>query len=220
MRYRTLLREWPIRTFAVRYSTFAILTCACCLVLAAGCQDTNKCEPLLAHIDRLTQSQSKLQDDLTRVKSEDEQLKQQVQVLSGLPKDVRLASLYQLQAVRIYRYTTLLDENKDGKMDHLVVYLQPIDEQGDVVKAAGAVNVQLWDLNKPSGQALLGQWNVGPEELKKRWVSFLVTDYRLTFKLPEEIAHWERPLTVKVTFTDYLRGKVFNEQRVIQPEQP
>jgi hypothetical protein len=166
------------------------------------------------------QEQSRLRDNLTQANSENAQLKQQAQTLSGLPEDVRLDSLYRLQTVRIHRYTSLLDENKDGKMDHLVVYLQPIDEQGDVIKAAGAVNVQLWDLNKPSGQALLGQWNVGPEELKKRWVSFLVTDYRLTFKLPEEIANWERPLTVKVIFTDYLRGKVFNEQRVIEPNQP
>ncbi|GAI66166.1 unnamed protein product, partial [marine sediment metagenome] len=32
-----------------------------------------------------------------------------------------------------------------------------------------------------------------------------------------KIDEFEEPLTVKVTFTDYLAGKVFTEQKVIKP---
>lgn len=188
--------------------------------LFTGCQKSNESKPLLMKIEQLTQEKTQLQEDLTQSNNEKEQLKKQVQVLSGLPEDVRLDNLYRLQRVKIHRYTDLLDEDKDGKMEKLVVYVQPIDDQGDIIKAVGAVNVQLWNLNQTNGEALLGQWSVEVEELKTHWVTFLVTNYRLTFDLDERIERLERPLTVKVTFTDYLSGKVFNEQRVIEPDEP
>jgi len=185
----------------------------------SGCQQSNESKPLLSKIDQLTQEKARIEKDLAQSDSEKEQLKQQVQSLSGLPRGVRLDNLYRLQRVKIHRYTNVLDEDKDGKMEKLVVYLQPIDDQGDIIKAAGAVSVQLWDLNQTSGEALLGQWSVKVEDLKKRWVTFLVTNYRLTFDLAEKIERLEKPLTVKVAFTDYLSGKVFNEQRVIEPDE-
>jgi len=185
----------------------------------AGCQQSSENKPLLSKIDQLTQEKARLEKDLAQSDSEKEQLKQQVQSLSGLPRGVRLDNLYRLQRVKIHRYTNVLDEDKDGKREKLVVYLQPIDDQGDIIKAAGAVSVQLWDLNQTSGEALLGQWSVKVGELKKRWVTFLVTNYRLTFDLAETIERLEKPLTVKVAFTDYLSGKVFNEQRVIEPDE-
>lgn len=203
----------------ILHSTFYILPVFCALHIV-GCQKNNESEPLLVKIEQLTQEKTQLQEDLTQSNSEREQLRKQLQVLSGLPEDVKLDSLYRLQRVKIHRYTDVLDEDKDGTMEKLVVYLQPIDDQGDVIKAAGAVNVQLWDLNQASGEALLGQWSVDADELKKHWITFLVTNYRLTFDLTEKIERLERPLTAKVTFTDYLSGKVFSEQRIIEPEKP
>jgi len=79
------------------------------------------------------------------------------------------------------------------------------------------VDVQLWDLNKTNGQALLGQWKVEPDELKKLWFATLVTiNYRLTFDVTDIVESLEEQLTVKVTFTDYMTGKVFKEQKVIK----
>ena len=205
--------------FVHRQSSFRFLCSVFCLLLLAGCQDTGERKLLLGKIEALTQQKTQLQENLTQSKGENERLRKQLQVLSGLPEEVRLDSLYRLQRVKIHRYTDVLDKDKDGKMETLAVYLQPIDDRGDLIKAAGAVNVQLWDLNQASGEALLGQWSVEPDELKKRWVTFLVTNYRLTFDLAEKIEPLEKPLTVKVTFTDYLSGKVFNEQRVIEPDE-
>jgi len=82
---------------------------------------------------------------------------------------------------------------------------------------AGAVDVQLWDLNKTDSEALLDEWRVEPEELKKLWFATMITiNYRLTFDVADKIESMEEPLTVKVTFTDYLTGKVFKEQKVIK----
>jgi len=144
-------------------------------------------------------------------------LRKRLHVLSGLPEEVKGENLYRLQSIKISRYTNFYDKDKDGKKEQLIVYIQPIDENGDIIKVAGAVDVQLWDLSKEQSQALLGQWHVGPDQLKKLWFATLMTHYRLTFDVADKIDKLKDPLTVKVTFTDYLTGKVFQEQKVINP---
>ena len=42
-------------------------------------------------------------------------------------------------------------------------------------------------------------------------------NYRLTFDITDKVTSFDEPLTVKVTFTDYLSGKVFKKQKVINP---
>ena len=143
----------------------------------------------------------------------------QIKTLAGIEHELRFENLYNLQNVKIHKYTNLYDKDNDGRYEKLIVYIQPIDEQGDVVKAAGSVDVQLWDLNKDAADAKLGQWHVKPNELKELWFATLITiNYRLTFDLPEPIENFNQPLTVKLTFTDYLTGKVFQEQKVIEPK--
>ena len=64
---------------------------------------------------------------------------------------------------------------------------------------------------------MLGQWKIEPDELKKLWFETLVSIYyRLTFNVADIIDNLKEPLTVKVTFTDYLTGKVFTEQKAIK----
>jgi len=184
----------------------------------AGCVNGNKTSPLVEQIQQLKQEKTQLQKQFEQSRAENEQLKKQVHVLSALPEQVKGENLYRLQKIEITRYTNLYDKDKDGKKEKLIVYIQPIDEDGDIIKATGAVDVQLWDLNKEDGEALLGQWSVEPEQLKKLWFATLITiNYRLTFDVADKIDDFEEPLTVKVTFTDYLTGKVFEEQKVIKP---
>lgn len=189
----------------------------CLLVFVAGCEDGNK-SPLKEKIDTLTQENLELTHQIEQSEAETEQLKKQIQVLSSLPSQVEPEKLYNLQKVKVTGYTNLYDKDKDGKKEKLIVYLQPIDEDGDIIKAAGAVDVQLWDLDKNDGEAMLGRWHVKPDELKKLWFATIITiNYRLTFDVADKIDTFEGPLTVKVTFTDYLTGKVFKEQKVIKP---
>lgn len=187
------------------------------LLPITGCATPNDKEPLAAKIEQLTQENKIFQEQIEQSNTENKQLKNQIQVLSGLPKEVKLENLNRLESVKIGRYTGFFDKDNDGKKEKLIVYIQPVDEQGDTIKATGAVDVQLWDLNKTDGQALLGQWKVEPGELKKLWFATLITiNYRLTFEVADKIESLEEPLTVKVTFTDYLTGKVFIEQKVIK----
>jgi hypothetical protein len=187
------------------------------LILASGCATPEEKEPIGEQIEQLTQQNKELQKQIEQSEKENEQLRRQIQVLSGLPENIKLENLNLLQNIKIGRYTGFFDKNKDGSKEKLIVYIQPTDEQGDSLKAVGAAEVQLWDLNKTNEQAMLGQWKIEPDELKQLWFETLVsTYYRLTFDVADIIEGLEEPPTVKVTFTDYLTGKVFNEQKVIK----
>ncbi len=202
----------------VRFFCF-LSSVLCLLSFIAGCENANSIKtPLVEQIGNLTEQKTQLENQLEQTRAENKQLKKQMHVLSGLPEQVKGENLYRLGKIVIGRYTGFFDKDKDGEKEKLIVYIQPIDEEGDIVKATGAVDVQLWDLNKEDGQALLGQWNVEPGELKKLWFATLITiNYRLTFDIANKVKSFDEPLTVKVTFTDYLSGKVFKEQKVIKP---
>ena len=202
----------------VRFFCF-LSSVLCLLSFAVGCENTNSIKtPLVEQIGNLTEQKTQLENQLEQTRAENKQLKKQMHVLSGLPEQVKGENLYRLGKIVIGRYTGFFDKDKDGEKEKLIVYIQPIDEEGDIVKATGDVDVQLWDLNKEEGQALLGQWHVEPGELKKLWFATLITiNYRLTFDIADKVKSFDEPLTVKVTFTDYLSGKVLKEQKVIKP---
>jgi hypothetical protein len=191
-----------------------IILVGCLLAIVAGCQSSNPAK----EVKTLKLENAELKSQIEQSKSEAEQLKSQVQVLSELPPGVRIKDLYDLQRIKITRYTNLYDKDKGGKKEKLIVYIQPIDAQGDIVKATGSVDVELWDLDKPEDQAKVGAWHVTPDELKELWCATLITiNYRLPFDVTGKITGREKELVVKVTFTDYVSGKVFKEQKVIKP---
>jgi outer membrane murein-binding lipoprotein Lpp len=184
----------------------------------AGCQK-EKTENASSQIEKLKTQNSDLAVKLQQSQKESEQLKKQIQALRDFGENFKPEDIYNLQKINITRYTNLYDNDDDGKKDTLLVYIQPMDEYGDVVKATGLVEVQLWDLDRKEGQPLLGQWRVSPAELKKLWFATLITvNYRLSFNIVALVEKFDRPLTVKIKFTDYLSGKIFEEQKVIKPQ--
>ena len=188
------------------------------LTLTAGCQTPGRDLALQKERDSLRLEKSRLQGEVQNLRQQNIQLRGQLKVLSGIEKDASLEDIYDLEGVRLGRYTNLYDKDKDGRPETLIVYLQPMDRSGDIVKAAGAVEVELWDLSKEPEDAMSGKWQVKPAELKKLWYDTILTvNYRLTFDMPGKIAEFTEPLTVKVTFTDYITGKVFKEQKKIDP---
>jgi len=216
--YRISNLECRNSKFQVRFSFFAsVLICSCLLVGSTGGCQNNK-NTLAEQVVALKHEKIQLAHQLEKAKAAGEQAKSQIQVLSGLSPQVRLENLYDLRKIRITRYTNLYDKDNNGRYEELIVYIKPFDAEGDIIKASGAVDVELWDLNAEDAQALLGRWHLDPAELKTMWFATLITiNYRLVFDVSEIIDKFDRPLTVKVTFTDYLSGRVFTEQKVIKP---
>ncbi len=196
-----------------------LLFTSCFLIFfAVGCQQENKGTELTLRIEELTEEKAQLKEKIEQSKQENKQLKEQLQTLSGLPEDARLENMYNVERIKLGRLSGFFDKDDDGKRETLIVYVTPYDKEGDGVKATGSMNVQLWNLNNPEQQALLGEWNVPPEELKKVWFkTILAVNYRLTFDISDKVEDFDEPLTAKVAFTDYLSGRVFKDQRVIEP---
>jgi len=199
----------PVR--AVLY----VILAGCLVGMIGACENGRRKKVSLAEqIEKLQQEKAKLTSQIEESKKQNKQLKEQVRVLIDIRPEVKPEELYTLQRVKIHRYSGFYDKDGDGKKEKLVVYVQPVDKQGDIIKVPGSVDVQLEDW---SGKRL-GQWHVGVDELKQNWFSTLIGgNYRLMFDIADKVDDFTEPLTVKVTFTDYLTGRVFKEQRVIKP---
>jgi len=195
--------------------TIVIILVCVILSLTTGCKTANLRVAIASEVSELKQQNRQCEDKLKKSQTQVEQLKKQMAVLSEQKSGLKLESIYNLQSLKITRYTGFY-ENEAGKKERLIVYIQPIDDDGDVIKAAGSVDVELWNLNEAE-KPLLAQWHIEPTELKKMWVATLITiNYRLPFDVGDKIAGTKGDLTVKVTFNDYIFGKVFTEQFTIK----
>jgi hypothetical protein len=180
--------------------------------LIAGCGEQKKIDAA----DALKQKEAKDANSPRKMAAEIEQLKNQLEGLMGINKPARIDAISTITSIDITRRSNLYDKNDDKKKETLIVYLRPIDDMGDCIKAAGAVEVQLWNLSAEPNEALLKSWEIVPEELKKTWSGSLLTSYyKLQFDADDILTGKEKDLTLKVQFTDYLTGKVLKEQRVI-----
>ena len=185
------------------------------LVIVVGCQSTENFDE---QIQDLKLERKQLARQVEQEEAKNTRLKKQIDVLTGLGPILSSENLYEIEQVRVGRFTDLYDKDKDGRKEKLIVYIQPIDKNGDIIKAAGVVDVQLWDLHNENGQALLGEWHVDAASLKKLWFRTLISiNYRLIFDVGDKVKSFDEPLTVKATFTDYLSGGVFEVQKVIKP---
>jgi len=194
---------------------FFIITIAC--LIFAGCQN-DRTSSKTPDLKSLQQENNLLSNQLNQCNLQAAQLKQQVENLTFIRASVKAQDIYNLQQIKISRFTNFYDEDEDGKKEQLTVYFHPADDCGDSIKAAGYVEVQLWDLSKEGDNALLAVWKKDSNELKKLWFTGLIgPNYRLIFDVKDKIEMFDRPLTLKVTFTDYLTGKTFTEQKVIKP---
>lgn len=197
---------------------FCILFSVFCILELAGCNKANEKAQLLDQVEQLTEENSELTSRIEQSESQKKELQEQVQNLAALPDEVKGENLYKLQQINIGRFTDFYDKDDDGEKETLIVYIQTIDEQSDKMKASGTAEVELWDLDQPNGQARLKSWKIGPKKLKQLWYATMLSiNYRLTFDISEVLEDFDKPYTVKVKFTDYLSGRVFEDQKVIEP---
>jgi len=157
-----------------------------------------------------------LRRDLARQEQENEALRKQLARLQGFGSE-RLANLVCVERIQFGRYTLAFDEDKDGWDDGVNVYLQLRDNEGDKIKAAGQVDIELWDLAAEQGKRLLLQRRYGLAELREYWLSGVLADH-YKFKLPwsESSTPGHGELTVKLRFDEALTGRSFEIQTLVK----
>lgn len=179
------------------------------LFLATGCQSPVEIA-LRREISELKTTLKQKDDQLVAQKAALDQVNEQLRVARSISED-------DLKKV-FYPETLVIDKltgggNYDGQPgdDGVTVYLRPLDKDGDVIKVAGDVRIQLYDLAAPGGQ-LIGEYFVPVDQIGKLWSGKLWTGH-YTIKCPwpkEPPKHTE--ITVRATFVDYLTKRVVSAQ--------
>lgn len=102
--------------------------------------------------------------------------------------------------------------------DGLTIYLRPIDQHGDAVKAPGTIEVEVLDL--AARQHDVGRYRFEIDQLGELWIAKLMTDH-YTLKCPWKGAPPQNSeLTVRVSFEDYISGRVLTAQTVCNVRLP
>jgi hypothetical protein len=194
--------------------TFIGLLLAIALVIC-GCETADK--SLWDQISELDSEKSQLRQRVDSLETENTALKERMHTLTAIGADKRAAAMTSAQKISLEKRTGLADKDNDGVKETLVVYLRPYDASGDAIKAAGAVNLQLWDLDAAPKEAMLREWQITPDELKGMWSGTMLTSYyRIANNIADLLGKERKNLTVKITFTDYVTGKILSEQKLIK----
>lgn len=156
---------------------------------------------------------TRLKKTLARTHQVVHRQKRQITALQRLPAD-KFAHLVRTDAIELARLTGGYDRDGDGCDDGIVVYLQPIDTDGHVVKAAGEIEVKLVDLARPTPR-LLGQTTIPAENAHTLWYGTLWT-HHFTIHCPFTEKPTDPGVTVRVRFVELLTGKEFTTQKVCE----
>ena len=201
----------------ITVKTVNILLAGCLLAITAGCE-SQKAKPVVSEKETLQQQNAELKTQLDSCKAENAELQKQISTFTATGK-VSTKDIYDLKKIELTKYTDFYDHDKDGQKEKLIAYLKPTDSQGDIIKAAGEVTIQLWDLNQTDSSALLAEWNIAADKLGENWFSAMLgTNYRFAFDITDIVKDFSRPLTIKATFKDRLSGNTFFSQKVIEPK--
>ncbi len=162
------------------------------VLLWTGCASRGQLELLEAevrqHKDSLYRAETKtneLESQLALARREAELIRSQVAASGGqVPLPEQSGNLVRLAGVKI---NTLLSggKDRDGQPgdDLLVALISPHDEQGDLVKIAGEIEIEAYDMTRPGDDKRVGRWTFNPEQAAKAWHSGFV-GAGLQFELP------------------------------------
>jgi len=134
-----------------------------------------------------------------------EKLKEANQILGDL-KETRLDKLYSAQKITIDRLSGGL--NVDGEIgdEGVVVYASLYDQAGHKFKAAGAIDVFVYDLSNPRAPELIASYEYDVDQTKMLWFGRMLTYHYKIECLWQKRPPAGRSVRVSVRFLDYLTG--------------
>lgn len=211
---RTMLRHAGRTRLAL--AAAAMLTAA-----LTGCQDIP--------VERYNETQKQLLEAQEKVKTLEAELAAQQQAQRNIEEqlaelrgsDAALTDLVYPVKIELERMSGGYDRDGQPGHDGIVLYVQPIDADGNVIKAAGTINVKLFDLAAPADSTLIAEYRFDAKKTRSLWYGRLMTQH-FTVHCPwpngKPPAHSQ--VTAVVTFTDLLTGKPLTTQNVYEIQFP
>jgi hypothetical protein len=205
-----------------RNAAATLLLIGCAAPLLGGCFLIKK--PNKANIELRKQNQnlqSRIKDlerqhegDTARIRG----LEQKVGTVPTLPQ-ARLDKLFTTHDIKLGKLTggADLDPAKPGQ-EGLKIYVTPIDQAGDELKAAGTFTVEAFDVSGAQ-PTTVGRWTFGAAAAREAWTSVL-NRYEYVLTCP-----WQTPPTgpnlhLSVTFVDELTQGKFTKTMDVTVEPP
>jgi hypothetical protein len=191
---------------------------ALAILALAGCQPAGDTDALKHELEDARNQLRQCNDDKQSLQSVIVKQQKQVDTLLDLG-DKRLDKIFHVKSIELGQYTGGVNlSGADDNHDAIKVYLRPLDQDGSVIKAAGAVKIQFFDL-AIAGNNLIGEYNWGVDEIGKQWSNNFVT-YFYSFVCPWKAPPTHPEITVRVEFTDYLTGQVSSAQKAVTVKLP
>lgn len=187
----------------------------------AGCLPPDSGDSRITQIQQLEDRIESQNRELIQQKSQIAEQARQIQTLQGLSETDRLARLVHVNKIRLQSLSGGYDDDRDGIDDGAVAYLQLLDGQGDVIKAAGSVAMEVYDLAAPDSQRQVLIHQLGPEELAATWFGrFMTSHYSIKAPWPSGRIPAHESLTIVVRFTELLTGESFEVQQPVKVKGP
>ena len=179
--------------------------------LAGGCQTQDSA--LQSKVIALQQENSRLADEKKALQNYIDEQNKQLETLRSLGGEKRLEKLYVVKNIQLGRFTGGVGGTDTSGDTGVKVYLEPMDQYGSILKAAGDVKVDIYDLAAPPSENLVHECRYSIDEVAKQWFGGFGV-YHYTFE-----CNWKTPpkhdeITIRVEFTDYLTGQKFSAQTV------
>ena len=176
-------------------------------------QQRKKIDKLTADLESARAETKVARQAVSDTRSELARKQKRIDTLVGLGPD-RLKKLYYTTGIKLGQYTGGADLNGQAGDDGIKVFLRPIDTNGDTIKAAGSVTVQLYDLAQPADKTLIGEYKWSVDEVAKAFSGGFLT-YHFSFTCPWKSGPPKHDgITVRVEFIDYLTGKTLSVQKL------
>jgi len=203
-----------------------LAACAALLSLSVAA-----CTMLTAQeIDELERSKLISQEEINRLGQQIvgqqetiERLQQQIKDVHGLEGNLEEQLIVPVR-IELERMSGAYDRDGQVGDDGIVLYIQPVDRDNHVIKAAGSIEVELFDLANAQS-LLIKNYEFDTETTRTLWYGRMMTNhFTVRCPWPPGSLPDHHEITAKVTFTELLTGKVLIAQEVyhvtFSPEPP
>ncbi len=188
-----------------------VTSMAAAMVLITGCG-----RPSAVNTELRKQIQA-MQEQIEQLTLERDGLRAQLRTsdeqrapIDRLPQ-TRLDKLFVVSGLEVNRLTLGVDLDPNLPGDEIFkVTFTPIDQYGQLIKAAGAVEIQLRE-----GERQIGQWKIPTPDLRSKWISTVLL-YAYVVELPWQEKPTSSKLHVNIAFIDELTGRRFEAQRDLE----
>ncbi len=148
-----------------------------------------------------------------------EKLKEANQILGDL-KETRLDKLYSAKTITIDRLSGGLSIDGEIGDEGVVVYASLYDQEGHKFKAAGAIDVFVYDLSNPRAPELIASYEYDVDQTKELWFGRMLTYHYKIECLWQQRPPAGRSVRVSVRFLDYLTGSVLQASADLEVTPP